>query len=72
MLKMRKTIIFPFYEKANIDKKVSYITQIVGDDNVCDDKIEYGVPELVIRCNRKQWKQIKRKLDLGKVGRVYW
>lgn len=72
MLKMRKTIIFPFDEKANIDKKVSYITQIVGDDNVCDDKIEYGVSELVIRCNRKQWKQIKRKLDLGKVGRVYW
>lgn len=67
---MVKTILFPLDTEEVIKKKVSVIEQIVGEHNVC----EYGlfdttVPSIDIRCNKKQWKEIKFKCELVK---TYW
>lgn len=66
---MRKELIFPFDSKEAIDRKIKDIQEIVGEDNICYYEINNNVPELIIRCSKKQWKKLNKKFDFTK---VYW
>lgn len=61
-----RTILFPFDELIYVNKKVNKIISIVGDDNINKEGLSFTIPEVTIRCNRKQWKEIKFKLGLIK------
>ena len=61
-----RIILFPFDELIDVNKKVNKIISIVGDDNINKEGLSFTIPEVTIRCNRKQWKEIKFKLGLIK------
>lgn len=63
---MIKNVLFVFDDsEERIHQKINKVKSIVGDNNVMihDD---YSILEITIRCNSKQWKQIKFHLDLFK------
>lgn len=64
-----RTIILPLYEKDEIEKRVEIITKIVGAKNVCSCRLNYAIPEITVRCSKKQWKELRFKLCLVK---TYW
>ena len=66
---MIKDIIFPWYDKKVIAEKVKKITAIVGEQNVNLTEIDYEIPCITVRCNWKQWRDIKFMCNLSK---VYW
>ena len=61
-----RTILFPFDELIDVNKKVNKIISIVGADNINKERLSFTIPEVTVRCNRKQWKEIKFKLGLIK------
>ena len=64
-----RIIIFPFYDADVIVEKVERIKRLIGEENVNDDFISSQVPQLNVRCSKKQWKEIKFICDLSK---CYW
>lgn len=63
----RRTILFPFDGADVIGEKIVRLTKIVGKSNIVTDGLKCQVPEVTIRCNKKQWKEVKFKLELYKV-----
>ena len=63
----RRTILFPFDDADVIGEKIVRLTKIVGKSNIVTDGLTNQVPEVTIRCDEKQWKEIKFKLELYKV-----
>lgn len=65
------TIIFPLDTKEGVEQKINIIRGLIGEDNLSyhDDIYECTIPELMIRCDKKTWKEIKFKLGLSK---MYW
>ena len=61
-----RTILFPFDELIDVNKKVDKIISIIGADNINKEGLSFTIPEVTIRCNRNQWKEIKFKLGLIK------
>lgn len=57
----RRTILFPFDDADVISEK------IVGKDNIVKDGLKLNPPEVIIRCDKKRWKEVKFKLELYKV-----
>ena len=66
---MRRDLIFPFDDKQTITDKVNTIEKIIGKNHVCLFDLNCEIPELVIRCNKKKWNKIKRKIGFVK---IYW
>ena len=58
-------IIFIFDDDETVKRKISLITKIVGENNICK-RLNYKVPEVDVRCNKKQWKEIVFKANLYK------
>ena len=67
---MIKTIIFPLDTAEEVKDKVYRISRIVGEKNVNIDMMEYECPQVGIRCNWWQWKEIK--FVCGISVKVYW
>lgn len=63
----RKTILFPFDDADVISEKIVRLTKIVGKDNIVKDGLKLNPPEVIIRCDKKRWKEVKFKLELYKV-----
>lgn len=62
-----RTISFAYCETMEqVTDYVSKITNIVGIDNVNLYGINYTIPEVTVRCNKKQWGEIKFSLYLEK------
>ena len=59
-------ILFAFDDTEIIAEKVMMLTKIVGKNNIVTDGLKRQIPEVAIRCKKKQWKEIKFKLDLAK------
>ena len=64
-----RTIIFPFDDEKTIARKICEIENIIGANNINDDGLNNSIPEITIRCSKKQWKEIQFICDLWK---VYW
>ena len=64
-----RTIIFPFDDEKTIARKVCEIENIIGANNINNDGLNKSIPEITIRCSRRQWKEIQFICDLCK---VYW
>ena len=62
-----RTIIFPFDKEETILRKVCEIENIIGANNIEQYGLEFQIPEITIRCSRRQWKEIKFICDLWKV-----
>lgn len=63
-----RTIIFPFNDsEENLRRKISIVKDIVGKENVSYIETDTCFPELTVRCDKKNWKLLKFKLDLTKV-----
>lgn len=67
-MKERK-IVFPFDDADQIGEKIMAVKRIVGEENVTTCGIGYKIPEITVRCKRKEWKEIRFQLDLIN---VYW
>ena len=39
---------------------------IVGENNISTEGLSYNIPQVLVRCNEKKWKDITFKLDLEK------
>lgn len=63
---MKKNIMFPIDNKHEIDTKVKTIESIIGPKNIWKEGLDWNVPEVEIRCNKRQWKEIKFQLGLCK------
>lgn len=62
-----RVIVLPFDDEKGRLKKVKLLKDIIGEDNVFTDNLTGCIiPEVTIRCNKKQWKDIKFKLALCK------
>lgn len=67
---MRKEIIFPFDDENTVTRKISDIKRKIGEDNISTyNTFDNNIMLVTIRCTKKQWKKIKKMLDLGK---IYW
>lgn len=64
-----RTIIFPFDDEKTIARKVCEIENIIGANNINNDGLNKSIPEITIRCSKKQWKEIHFICELCK---VYW
>ena len=64
-----RVIIFPFDDADGVGEKVFRIQRMIGYDNVQTDMLDGKVPGIVIRCTKKQWKEIRFICDLEK---CYW
>ena len=65
---MKRTIIFPFDDKATIYDKVSKIKELIGEHNVSEYDINMEVPTIEIRCySWRKWREIKFICGLVKV-----
>lgn len=63
-----RVITLPFDKEEVRLKKVKLLKNIVGEDNIYTDNLTGTIiPEVIIKCNKKQWKEIKFKLALCKV-----
>lgn len=62
-----RTIIFPFDDEKTIARKVCEIESIIGANNINNDGLNKSIPEITIRCSRRQWKEIKFICGLCKV-----
>lgn len=63
----KRNILFPYDDEDMVREKVARLTKIVGKNNVNTDDISLNIPEVHVRCNKKQWKEVKFKLELYKV-----
>jgi hypothetical protein len=63
----QRTIEFPFDGEEKVKKTANWLTKYLGKENICVYGLDYEVPEIVVKCTKKQWKDIKFKLNLGKV-----
>lgn len=62
-----RIITFPFDDEKGLNSKVKLLKTMLGEDNVYTGNLTGVVlPEVIIRCNKAQWKEIKFKLDLQK------
>ena len=62
-----RTILFPFDNEKTIARKVCEIEDIIGANNIEQYGLECQIPEITIRCSRRQWKEIKFICGLCKV-----
>lgn len=63
----KRTILFPFDEKHIIARKVADIENLIGANNIEQYGLECEIPEITIRCSKKEWKEIKFICGLCKV-----
>jgi len=62
-----RIIAFPFDDEKELNAKVKLLKTIIGDNNVYTGSLTGVVlPEVAVRCNKAQWKEIRFKLDLQK------
>lgn len=59
-------LIFPFDDADGIGEKIVWLQKFIGKNNVCTEGLVNTIPEVVIRCDKKKWKDIRFKLDLYK------
>lgn len=64
-----RVIIFPFDGADRIGEKIANIKRLIGEENVNTDRVDNQIPSIMIRCDRKQWKEIQFQCDLTK---CYW
>ena len=64
-----RVIIFPFDDVEGIKDKVDRIKHLIGEENVMTYGLGWHVPQINIRCGKKQWKEIQFICDLCK---CYW
>lgn len=62
-----RNILFPYDDPDTIGEKVVRLTKIVGKNNINTDGLKLNPPEVIIRCNKKVWREAKFKLELYKV-----
>ena len=62
-----RIIAFPFDDEKVMNAKIKLLKTMVGEDNVSiGNLVDVTIPEINVRCNKKQWNSIKLKLDLQK------
>ena len=59
-----RTIIFPFDDEKAIARKICEIEKIIGANNIKNDGLNNSIPEITIRCSKKQWKEMRFICDL--------
>ena len=62
----KRVIMFPYNDSTSVESKVKFLTDIVGENNISTEGLSYNIPQVLVRCNEKKWKDIMFKIDLEK------